>query len=484
MHPRERSLEEIRVTGPSAFSREAQLAEGTDLDPSPATGELSLELSPKGHYGPAAAPAATDSYDDDNSTSQDDHAGDLNLFSHASSSADDSAPLAFDAGAPPPPQSKGMPHWIVFSVIGVATLLGWNAVLSSVDYLALVYPRVKNPLLTLTAAFQIPNLLVILLLSVYGQLITFRIRFVLGFGFYVFYLSLLPVIAEEMDPATGWDLFVALTVVAGAANGATEASLYGYANQFGPAALQKSQGGQSMSGVIISICRVTTKLLFLEESDGENGTRASAFLYFAIGAFLSLVCVLLFYAVTSLRSESKKRDRRIDFSLVKEAWGHVRHYSVVLGSNYIVTLAIFPGLVVSLVSSEFFSPESGWLPTLLIAAFNVMDWIGKEFGAMGRWRLQNLRQLMVEVAVRIVLLPVFLLCVHGYLSNDMFFFFITAVLGLSNGHASVNSFILAEGALPCSDRQRLTESAGYIMILGLVLGIAVGVLLALPVNLI
>jgi equilibrative nucleoside transporter 1/2/3 len=315
---------------------------------------------------------------------------------------------------------------------------------------------------------------VTLLLAFYGERINFKVRFVGGFSFYIVYFVTAPIVIESMPAAASWPLLLVMTFMLGTANAVTEASLYGYANVFGSDAVQKGHAGQALSGLLISALRVLTKASFPNDA---SGTRGSAYLFFALACVPCLLLVLLFYTVPVLRNESRRRDSRVDWSKVRDAWRGVKQLTLTVAANYLLTLLIFPGLVVTQPSfSDALDP--GWFAVLLILAYNVCDYAFREVALLPKLRMHAKRAIFVFVASRIVFLPLFIMGVHGLVHSPAYAILLTCLLGATNGWASVNAFMKAQEDV----EKRLAEAAGYIMINGLIVGITAGVVLAIPLH--
>eukprot|EP00762_Andalucia_godoyi_P007391 ANDGO_01599.mRNA.1 Equilibrative nucleotide transporter 1 len=538
-------------------------------------------------------------------------------------------------------------HPNVFYLIGVATLLGWNALLSSLDYLLLAFPSVHDPLLWLTASFELANIIFTFVICAIGTRLSFRARFVGGFGFYIVYFIAVPILVDVfvLPETLGFSILVALTFVLGAANAVAEASLYGLAHvaasilhsskcnaaenmdhhdldhehvhrngQTAPgevemqenrassadivpeevlsdegvaesesatadatvdasascqksshAPVQKAHAGQSMSGLLVSSLRVLTKASFEGSASGSSGStiQQSAYLYFALAIVPCIVCIVLFYKYLPLVGISKPNldfvsKRGTDASDISEstrqsmldrlkpllipmqhAYRSVRLLAWSIVIQFTFTLAMFPGLVVSLPSTpDSWLANNGWLPTLLIFTFNIGDYAGRELGGLEVWdriwhgvlslckgrgfslgfkhmdsedlwssdaspqvskgESRHDRMLVFSVVVRgVILFPLLIVGIHGGAVDavgNTYSFAVVLLLGLSNGWISVKCFIGAQGRGLRYARTHLSkteepgvsdmleEMVGYWMVGGLIFGVTLGVLLAIPVH--
>ncbi len=103
--------------------------------------------------------------------------------------------------------------------------------------------------------------------------------------------------------------------------------------------------------------------------------------------------------------------------------------------TYFVTLLLFPGLLAEVQDCSLGS----WTPVLLIAIFNLIDFIAKWLALLyGKW---SPKQLLVASIGRIILVPLILLCVvpspaHPIMGRYVLVWagLFSLMLGLSNGY--------------------------------------------------
>mmetsp|Transcript_60116 Transcript_60116/g.190969 ORF Transcript_60116/g.190969 Transcript_60116/m.190969 type:complete len:155 (+) Transcript_60116:90-554(+) len=144
-------------------------------------------------------------------------------------------------------------------------------------------------------------------------------------------------------------------------------------------------------------------------------------------------------------------------------WPH----AVMVFGCYLVTLSIFPGFLAEDVSSERLG---GWYPVLLFTAFNAADLVGKMLPLVAP--VTHVRALGGLCGGRVVFVPLFVLVAFGppRMREEPMVFLLTVHLGFTNGYLTGNCF---EAAPQCCPRH-LQESAGMIMVLSLVGGLAAG----------
>ncbi|XP_055855046.1 equilibrative nucleoside transporter 4 isoform X2 [Episyrphus balteatus] len=146
-------------------------------------------------------------------------------------------------------------------------------------------------------------------------------------------------------------------------------------------------------------------------------------------------------------------------------------YMVCIALAYCVTLSLYPGI-----ESEIISCSLGtWLPVLLMFTFNTADVIGKILAAVPyTW---SRRQLILMSGLRIVLVPMLLLCcaprAHPVISGETAAFIFTIGLGVSNGLAGSLPMMLAPAKVPGT----LKEVTGNMMTLSYNVGLTAGSLI-------
>lgn len=146
-------------------------------------------------------------------------------------------------------------------------------------------------------------------------------------------------------------------------------------------------------------------------------------------------------------------------------------YMVCIALAYCVTLSLYPGI-----ESEIISCSLGtWLPVLLMFTFNTADVVGKILAAVPyTW---SRRQLILMSGLRIVLVPMLLLCcaprAHPVISGETAAFIFTIGLGVSNGLAGSLPMMLAPAKVPGT----LKEVTGNMMTLSYNVGLTAGSLI-------
>lgn len=167
----------------------------------------------------------------------------------------------------------------------------------------------------------------------------------------------------------------------------------------------------------------------------------------------------------------KLTDLRNGFASRWQVAQSIYPYMVCIALAYCVTLSLYPGIESEIVSCTLGS----WLPVLLMFTFNTADVIGKILaGVPYPW---SRRQLILMSGLRIVLVPLLLMCCaprhQPVISGETAAFIFTIALGVSNGLAGSLPMMLA----PAKVSGTLKEVTGNIMTLSYNVGLTAGSLI-------
>ncbi|XP_008563397.1 PREDICTED: equilibrative nucleoside transporter 4-like, partial [Galeopterus variegatus] len=152
------------------------------------------------------------------------------------------------------------------------------------------------------------------------------------------------------------------------------------------------------------------------------------------------------------------------YAVARVIWADMLSIAV----TYFITLCLFPGL-----ESEIRHCILGeWLPILIMAVFNLSDFVGKILAALPTdWRGTHL---LACSCLRVVFIPLFILCVYPSgtpaLRHPAWPCVFSLLMGISNGYFGSVPMILA--ASKVSPKQR--ELAGNTMTVSYMSGLTLG----------
>ncbi|XP_039222190.1 equilibrative nucleoside transporter 2 isoform X1 [Crotalus tigris] len=162
------------------------------------------------------------------------------------------------------------------------------------------------------------------------------------------------------------------------------------------------------------------------------------------------------------------------FSVLKKIW--LLALSIVM--DFSITLSVFPAITTKVISStQNLLWQDYFTPVCCFLLFNVMDWLGRSSTSYFLWPKKHLRLLPAAVGLRILLIPMFLLCniprKTGWpvlFPHDAWFVILMVAFSLSNGYFVSLTMCLA----PKQVQPEESELAGAIMTFFLALGLSCG----------
>lgn len=239
------------------------------------------------------------------------------------------------------------------------------------------------------------------------------------------------------------------------------------------------------AGVLVSVLRVITKAAYAQDA---HGLRKSANLYFAVSIVVMALCVVLYNVAhrlpviqyyNDLKIQAVNEDKEEKGLLTGGRWRStlwevvwsVQWYGIGIVLIYVVTLSIFPGYITEDVHSETLKD---WYSIILIAGYNVFDLVGKSLTAV--YLLKNAKVAIGGCFARLLFYPLFLGCLHGpkFFRTEIPVTILTCLLGLTNGYLTSVLMILSPKVVPLQH----AETAGIVMVLFLVVGLAAGSIVA------
>ncbi|CAN6453320.1 unnamed protein product [Victoria cruziana] len=352
---------------------------------------------------------------------------------------------------------------VVCWFLGNGCLISWNSMLTIVDYYGYLFPH-YHPSRVLTLVYQPFALGTIAILTRYEANLNTRRRNLSGYM--IFLISSLLVVALDLATSGrgGLGPFIGLCAISaafGIADAHTEGGMLGDLSLMCPEFVQSFMAGLAASGAFSSALRLITKAAF-EESKG--GLRKGAILFFSICSALELVCLLLYafvfpkleivkYYRSKAASEGSKtvsadliaggvelelnqKDAEDPEELgrlsIMELFRQNIDYCLDLYLIYVLSLSIFPGFLVEDTGAHSLGT---WYALVLIAAYNVLDLIGRYTPSIKRLRINSRPLLTLACLSRFLVIPAFYFTAKY--GSQGWMIMLTSVLGLTNGHLTV-----------------------------------------------
>ncbi|XP_029804811.1 equilibrative nucleoside transporter 4 isoform X2 [Suricata suricatta] len=427
-------------------------------------------------------------------------------------------------------------HAIYFAMLlaGVGFLLPYNSFITDVDYLHHKYPG-TSIVFDMSLTYILVALVAVLLNNVLVERLTLHTRITAGYLLALgplLFISICDVWLQlfSHDQAYAINLAAVGTVALGCT--VQQSSFYGYTGMLPKRYTQGVMTGESTAGVMVSLSRILTKLLLPDERastlifflvsaglellcfllhlvvrrsrfvlyhtarprDSRPGCRASYRVHHDVaagdvhfehqGPGLANSGSPKDSPAHEVTSHSRGAYTRFDVPQLRitRSWPSFRalllhRYAVAraiwadmlsIAVTYFITLCLFPGL-----ESEVRHCVLGeWLPILIMAVFNLSDFVGKILAALPMdWRGTHL---LACSCLRVVFIPLFILCVYPSgtpaLRHPAWPCVFSLLMGISNGYFGSVPMILAAGKV--SPKQR--ELAGNTMTVSYMTGLTLG----------
>ncbi|XP_040492475.1 equilibrative nucleoside transporter 4 [Ursus maritimus] len=427
-------------------------------------------------------------------------------------------------------------HAIYFAMLlaGVGFLLPYNSFITDVDYLHHKYPG-TSIVFDMSLTYILVALVAVLLNNVLVERLSLHTRITAGYLLALgplLFISICDVWLQlfSHDQAYAINLAAVGTVALGCT--VQQSSFYGYTGMLPKRYTQGVMTGESTAGVMVSLSRILTKLLLPDERastlifflvsaglellcfllhllvrrsrfvlyhtarprDSRPGCRTGYRVHHDVAAG----DIHFEHQGPGLASSGSPKDSpahevisssrgaytRFDVPQprVTRSWPSFRalllhRYAVAraiwadmlsIAVTYFITLCLFPGL-----ESEVRHCVLGeWLPILIMAVFNLSDFVGKILAALPMdWRGTHL---LACSCLRMVFIPLFILCVYPSgapaLRHPAWPCVFSLLMGISNGYFGSVPMILAAGKV--SPKQR--ELAGNTMTVSYMTGLTLG----------
>ncbi|XP_051994969.1 equilibrative nucleoside transporter 4 isoform X1 [Xyrauchen texanus] len=428
-------------------------------------------------------------------------------------------------------------HGIYFAMLmaGVGFLLPYNSFITDVDYLHHKFegtPIVFDMGLT----YILVALVAVILNNVLVEMLSLHTRITVGYFFALGPLLFVTIFDVWLEKFTTKQAYVINLMSVGiVAFGCTvqQSSFYGYMGMLPKHYTQGVMTGESTAGVIISLSRIFTKLMIKNE-------RKNTIIFFLISICMVLMCFILhmlvrrtrfvqYYTSLARKGLSHSKDHgtqyKVHHDVITEevrfgngavgaspaedgctefaggntyvrfdvpkpktdrSWPGIKNmilhryvvarviwtYMLSIAVTYFITLCLFPGL-----ESEIRNVTLGeWLPILIMAIFNISDFVGKILAAVP-YDWDGTRLLFCS-CVRVVFIPLFIMCVYPTqkptFSHPAWPCIFSLLMGITNGYFGSVPMIHAAGKVAPEQR----ELAGNIMTVSYMSGLMFGSVVA------
>ncbi|KAL7261089.1 hypothetical protein ACSBR1_006688 [Camellia fascicularis] len=378
--------------------------------------------------------------------------------------------------------------YLIYFTLGTGYLLPWNAFITAVDYFSYLYPDASVDRV-FSVAYMVVGVISLLFIVFYAHKSDSYIRINVGLALFVVSLLVVPImdvvyIKGRVGIYDGFYVTTAAVALSGIADALVQGGIIGAAGQLPDRYMQAVVAGTAASGVLVSFLRIFTKAVYPQDT---SGLRQSAILYFIVSIVVMIICVVFYNVAHRLPvikyyndlKKQAKNEQEEKGVLTGALWrsalfdivGRIKWYGFGILIIYVVTLSIFPGYITEDVHSQTLKD---WYPILLLTGYNVFDLVGKSLTAL--YLLGNANVAIGSSFARLLFLPLFWGCLHGpeIFRTEVPVTLLTCLLGLTNGYLTSVLMILA----PKTVQLLHAETAGIVMVLFLVVGLAIGSIVA------
>ncbi|XP_045926362.1 equilibrative nucleoside transporter 1-like [Micropterus dolomieu] len=429
------------------------------------------------------------------------------------------------------PRDKYNAVWIIFFILGLGTLLPWNFFMTATMYFT---SRLKDPLTDLsfnltanatlvggdnrsvleskfnnvmTLCAMVPLLIFTCLNSFLHQRIPQKLRISGSLGVILVVFLLTAVLVKvDVAPLPFFTLTMIKIVCINSFGAILQGSLFGLAGILPASYTTPIMSGQGLAGTFAAfsmICAIASGSALQDSAFGYFIT-ACVVILLAIMSYFTLPRMEFFqYYIESngsrpsadeenkmdlLKKESPAEMRPVVSLMEDEAKASVSVLNIfkqiwVMALSvcfiFTVTIGTFPAVTVEVKSSV--KGGSSWdmyfIPVSCFLLFNVMDWAGRSLTAVCMWPGKDSLWLPVLVGLRVIFIPLFMLCnvqprhhLPVVFEHDALYIIFMIIFSFSNGYLASLCMCFGPKKVP----QHEAETAGAIMAFFLSLGLALG----------
>uniref|UniRef100_A0A8C9YU50 Solute carrier family 29 member 1a n=1 Tax=Sander lucioperca TaxID=283035 RepID=A0A8C9YU50_SANLU len=408
------------------------------------------------------------------------------------------------------PRDKYNAVWIIFFILGLGTLLPWNFFMTATMYFTsrlkdpptdLPFNQTANETLeggdtrnvleskfnnVMTLCAMVPLLIFTCLNSFLHQRIPQKFR-ISGSLVVILVVFLLTAVLVKVDvaPLPFFTITMIKIICINSFGAILQGSLFGLAGILPASYTTPIMSGQGLAGTFAAfsmICALAS----------GSALQDSAFGYFITACVVILLAIMSYFVLPRMRgvcfSESSAEKRPVVSLMEDEAKPTVSVVNIfkqiwVMALSvcfiFTVTIGTFPAVTVEVESTVAAGGAWGtyFIPVSCFLLFNLMDWAGRSLTAVCMWPGKDSMWLPVLVGLRVVFVPLFMLCnvqPRNYLpvlfGHDAWYIVFMIFFSFSNGYLA--SLCMCFG--PKKVSQHEAETAGAIMAFFLSLGLALG----------
>ncbi|XP_025406765.1 equilibrative nucleoside transporter 1 isoform X3 [Sipha flava] len=401
-----------------------------------------------------------------------------------------------------PPKDRWNIVYLILVLHGIGILMPWNMFINAKSYFV-DYKLGKDYLMeTLyyasafmsysTIGSQLPNFIFnwLNIFCPMGGKLTTRIVWSILIEVVCFVFTVvLVMINTAQSPALFFWSTIGCIVLLNMANGIYNNSVFGMAAKLPSKYIGAVVLGTNLSGTFTSIANIASISI-------TPDARTAAIYYFTTALFILLACFDTYFALPLNRFYKYHEhvyQRKIESQEIKKNDGNekIPYLQIFKQASpqlfnvffiFFVTLSVFPAVHsdIKVSDSNFIVGPSYYINVLCFLTFNFTALIGTFLSTYFSW--PNAKWLYIPVTLRVVLIPLFLVCNYQPLGvtrimpvlikNDYIFWMLGAILGLSSGYYSSVAMMYT----PSCVEPKYSGIAGMFGAAMLITGICCGIL--------
>ena len=394
---------------------------------------------------------------------------------------------------------------INFLLLGNSILIGWNSVISSLDFFIVKFDQTSLPFF-MAIPCNIATIMFNLLIGKIAKYINQYFRIVFGLLFLSISLILFPISALVFSNSLGYLIFLILNFVANAFLVVIQCSVLALVSTFPNDCMTWLNAGFSVSGVLITLIRIILLCIF-DESDQYNFV--CMLIYYGI-SFLFVILSLFVFLKFHRETERSKNELKINIDILSEEetqehfisenikkldkvektesthffklfWLTTQEafpYSILMFILYSQTFFSFPGLALGY--NKLHSSKA-WNEVILVMLMNCFDLFGRYSASLNFFSSKV--SCSVFVTLRFLFCITFSLLyfqIDFLLINNNYFCIINMILfAFTHGYSNCILFIKGPETFKTKEKKEIAE---YMMAFSMNIGMAVGSLLALAIS--
>ncbi|XP_056162698.1 equilibrative nucleotide transporter 3-like [Syzygium oleosum] len=342
-------------------------------------------------------------------------------------------------------------------VLGLGSLVAWNSILTIGDYYYKVFPYYHHSRV-LTVVYQPFAIGMMAILVYHESRVDTRKRNIVGYTLFTLSTLFLIVLDLATSGKGGIGLYFGICLIVacfGVANAQVQGGMVGDLSFMCPQFMQSYFAGSAASGALTSALRLMTKAAFDKTHDG---LRKGAMLFLAISTFFEFICIIMYAtwfakipvvkfcrskaalegcksvsadlaAVGIQRQDEGSTDDRLSN---KQLLFQNIDYAIGLYLTHVLTLTIFPGFLYENIETH---QLGSWYLLVLIAIYNVWDFIAQYIPLISWLKLESRKGLMLATIACFLFVPTFYFTAKY--GDQGWMIMLVSFLGLTHGYLTV-----------------------------------------------